>query len=100
MPPKKKPDSNVSENHPDHSAEIPRIKRIMGQLAGVERMILERRYCPDIIQQLRAANSAVKALELEVLKNHLRSCIKTSAQFDKNLVFEEKLTELLDMIKT
>lgn len=84
--------------HPDHTGELPRLKRIIGQLEGVERMIHDRRYCPEIIQQLRAADSAVKALELQILKSHLNTCIRTSAKSDKS-GFETKLKELLDMIR-
>lgn len=98
--PKKTSDRSMTLQHPNHSNEIPRLKRIIGQLEGVQRMILEQRYCPEIIQQLRAANSAIKALELEVLKGHLNSCIRTSAKSDKSSAFENKLKELLDLIKT
>lgn len=89
-----------SLQHPDHTAELPRLKRIIGQLEGVKRMVEERRYCPDIIQQLRAANSAIKVLEIEILKGHLASCIRESARNDNNSDFDAKLTEFLDIIKT
>jgi CsoR family transcriptional regulator, copper-sensing transcriptional repressor len=85
--------------HPDHSSEMPRLNRIIGQMEGIERMIQERRYCPDIIQQLRAAQSAIKALELQILKTHLTSCIRTAAKNEKNSAFDEKLKEFLDLIK-
>lgn len=87
------------QNHPDHTGDIPRLRRMIGQLEAVERMIRERRYCPDIIQQLRAANSAGKSLEAEILKRHLGSCIRTAARSKSTGVFEEKLEELLEMIR-
>lgn len=68
-------------------------------MEGIERMIQERRYCPDILQQLRAVQSATKALELQILKTHLSSCIRTAAKSDKSAVFDEKLKELLRLIK-
>ena len=86
--------------YPDHSIDIPRLRRIIGQLEGVERMVAEKRYCMDIIQQLRAVNSAVKSMELEVLKRHLGSCIKSSAKSENASDFDNKLKELLDLIKT
>lgn len=89
-----------SLQHPDHMAELPRLKRIIGQLEGVKRMIEERRYCPDIIQQLRAANSAIKVLEIEILKGHLASCIRDSAKNDSKSDFDAKLAEFLNSIKT
>lgn len=95
----KRSHKSFSESHPDHSALIPRIKRSLGQLEGIERMIIEKRYCPDIIQQLRAVQSAAKAIELEILKTHLSCCIKDAAKSEKESVFEEKLKELLELIK-
>lgn len=85
--------------HADHTKELPRLRRIAGQLEGVEKMIHERRYCPEIIQQIRAVGSAVKALELELLRGHLGSCIRHSAIEDSSQDFEKKLDEILKVIK-
>ena len=96
---KAKREQEMTVQHPDHSTEMPRLKRIIGQMEGIERMIQERRYCPDILQQLRAAQSAIKALEIQILKTHLSSCIRTAAQNEKTVVFDKKLKEFLDLIK-
>lgn len=90
---------NNLKSHPDHSTLVPRIKRAIGQLEAVERMINDRRYCPDIIQQLRAVQSAAKAVELEVLKTHLANCIKDSTKSNNPQDFDKKLKELLNLIK-
>jgi CsoR family transcriptional regulator, copper-sensing transcriptional repressor len=52
-----------------------RIKRIAGQVAGVQRMIEEERYCVDILNQISAVRSALDALGVELLTNHLESCV-------------------------
>ncbi len=85
--------------HANHSKEVPRLRRIVGQLEGVERMITDGRACPDILQQLRAVGAAVKALELGILRGHLASCIRRSAKNDSTKEFEEKLEEVLKTIK-
>lgn len=90
---------NSLSSHPDHSTLVPRIKRAIGQLEAVERMINDRRYCPDIIQQLRAVQSAARAVELEILKTHLTNCIKDSAKSNNLQDFDKKLKELLNLIK-
>lgn len=90
----------TSHEATEHISEIPRLKRIIGQLEGVERMIRESRQSPEILQQLRAANSAVRALELEILKGHLGSCIKASARDDGNAIFDRKLNEILNLIRS
>lgn len=99
MPKQSKPQHTNTNFHPDHSSLVPRIRRAIGQLEAVERMVDERRYCPDIIQQLRAIQSAAKAIELEVLKAHLTNCIKDSAQSNQPKEFDKKLKELLQLIK-
>lgn len=85
--------------HSDHSAEIPRLRKIAGQLAGTEKMIAEGRACVDILQQVRAAHSAVKALEIAILKRHLNNCIAKSARSESKAAFNQRLKDLLDMIK-
>lgn len=52
-----------------------RIKRIAGQIAGVQRMIEQDRYCVDILNQISAIRSALDALGIELLTNHLESCV-------------------------
>ena len=65
-------------NHPDHAGDLPRLKRIRGQIDGIERMINDRRYCMDILQQIKASRSALQALEATILKTHLQGCVRTA----------------------
>lgn len=57
------------------SALKPRIRRIAGQVAGVERMFDENRYCVDILNQISAIRSALDALGVELLSQHLEKCV-------------------------
>jgi DNA-binding FrmR family transcriptional regulator len=52
-----------------------RVKRIGGQVAGIERMVEEGRYCVDILTQIAAVRSALDALGIELLSDHLKSCV-------------------------
>jgi Uncharacterized protein conserved in bacteria len=52
-----------------------RVNRIAGQISGVARMIDEDKYCVDILTQIAAARSALDALGVELLTNHLESCV-------------------------
>jgi len=52
-----------------------RVRRISGQVAGIERMLEEGRYCVDILNQIAAARSALDALGIELLSGHLESCV-------------------------
>lgn len=82
--------------HPDHSKELHRVNRIIGQIEGVKRMIEERRYCPDILTQTRAVNSAIRSLESKLLERHLEHCVRSAFN---GLDGEEKITELVELFR-
>ena len=52
-----------------------RARRIAGQIGGIQKMIGDERYCIDILNQISAVRSALDALGVELLKNHLESCV-------------------------
>ena len=52
-----------------------RVKRIAGQIAGVQRMVEEDRYCLDILSQIAAVRSALDALGVELLHGHVEHCV-------------------------
>ncbi len=52
-----------------------RVNRIAGQVAGIQRMVDEGRYCVDILNQIAAVRSALDALGVELLTKHLESCV-------------------------
>jgi DNA-binding FrmR family transcriptional regulator len=86
-------------NHPDHAGELPRLNRVTGQIDGVKKMIEERRYCPDILTQLRAARAALKNIEAGILEAHLNSCVAEAMESGKKGAVEAKLAEIRDIFK-
>ena len=89
---------NGGVKHPDHSKQLHRINRAIGQLEGVKRMIEQQRYCPDILTQTRAASSAIRSLESNILHTHLRSCVKSAFESDKKEA-AKKVDELVEIFK-
>ena len=83
----------------DHSAELKRISRIKGQMEGVERMIIEKRYCPDIVIQIKAVRSALRSLEANIVEGHMRHCVKAAFKSKNQEVVQEKLEEILLLMK-
>ncbi len=75
----------------DNQKIISRLKRIQGQLVGVEKMILDDKYCIDIITQTSAIKSAISSLEDEMLESHLGHCLHD----DKN---KSRLKEMQEEI--
>jgi DNA-binding FrmR family transcriptional regulator len=52
-----------------------RLSRISGQVSGLQKMVEEGRYCVDILTQLAAVRSALDAVGVELLTNHLQHCV-------------------------
>ena len=82
---------------PDHSKQIARINRVIGQMEAVKRMIVEQRYCPEILIQTRAIYSAVRSLESSVLERHLQTCVKEAMKSKDNAKSDQKIKELIDV---
>lgn len=59
----------------DNKKIVTRLKKIVGQLSGIEKMILQDKYCIDIITQTSAVKSAISSLEDEMLESHLAHCL-------------------------
>ncbi len=83
----------------NYSEESSRLAKIVGQLTGVEKMIQDERSDPEIIQQLRAATSALKALEVIYIKRHISSSIKATVGDSAPAALDRKLKELLALIR-
>jgi DNA-binding FrmR family transcriptional regulator len=59
----------------DKEALLQRMKRIEGQARGIQKMIEEDRYCPEIIQQLTALSHAADEVTLILLQDHIEGCV-------------------------
>lgn len=84
--------------HP-RSGEIKRLKRIKGQVEGIERMIRDHRTCPEVVQQVKAVRSALLSLEAQLLEDHLRDSVKQVMEIRDPFATEKKISELLQLIK-
>ena len=84
---------------PAPTRSVNRIRRIQGQLDGIEKMIADRRYCPDVLMQTKAVSAAVRALESEILECHLRSCVTKAFESKDSEAIEEKISELVTLFQ-
>ena len=85
--------------HPDYEKHIPRMNKIIGQLNGIKKMIQDRRYCPEIITQLKAVSSACKSLESIMLQKHLETCVIEAFNSENKQNQTKKIQELTDLYK-
>lgn len=84
-----------SHKHPCHSSQVKRLNRIIGQLEGIRKMIDERRYCPDILTQTKAAVSALKVLQGAILESHLTHCVHDAMKAGTEAEQQKKVSELM-----
>jgi DNA-binding FrmR family transcriptional regulator len=59
----------------DKAAIQKRLRRIEGQVRGLQRMIEEDRYCIDVLEQVSAATRALQSVALQLLDDHLAHCV-------------------------
>lgn len=74
---------------------ISRLNIIEGQIRGINQMIVDDRYCGDILIQISAVSNALKSFGNNILKNHLNTCVVNSIKEDKL----EILDEMMDLVK-
>lgn len=66
-----------------------RLKIIEGQIRGIRQMIIEDRYCDDILIQISAVNKSLKSLGNEMLKSHLSTCVVEDIQQNKLEIIDD-----------
>ena len=74
-----------------------RIRRIAGQVAGIERMIEEDRYCVDVLLQVAAARAALDALGKQLLRAHVETCVVDAIESGRPKARKEKIAELMEV---
>lgn len=76
---------------------INRLKRAEGQIRGIEKMVEEDAYCPDILIQVQAVTSALNSFNRELLSAHIRGCVADDIRGGNDEVIDElvKVTQKL-----
>ena len=74
-----------------------RLKRIEGQIRGVQRMIEEERYCADVLVQISAIQESLRSVSQLLLRNHLQHCATVAIRSDDAARREAMYEELSDL---
>ena len=72
-----------------------RLRRIEGQVRGLQRMVDEDQYCIDILTQVNSVTSALKAVAMGLLDEHVRHCVRESIERGEG---DEKMEELMSAV--
>jgi Uncharacterized protein conserved in bacteria len=62
---------------------LKRLRRIEGQVRGLQKMVAEERYCADVMMQISSVHEALRAVGRELMRNHLKHCATTAIRSDK-----------------
>jgi DNA-binding FrmR family transcriptional regulator len=75
-----------------------RLRRIEGQIRGLQKMVEDDRYCADIIMQIAAAQEALRGVARNLMKNHLHHCAAKALRSAKKEEVDAMYDELLGLI--
>jgi len=76
---------------------LKRLRRVEGQIRGIQKMVEEERYCADIMTQISSAHEALRAVGRELMRNHLKHCATSAirtGEDEANAMYDE----LVDMM--
>lgn len=82
-----------------HEKELTRLRRIEGQIRGIQKMIEEKRYCIDILTQLSSVVGAIKSVEENILERHLKGCVHQSFTEGNKEDKAKKIDEVVKVLK-
>ena len=96
---KKKEIREAEYSRVDHSDEIKRLNRIVGQIEGIRKMLEEKRKLEDVLIQCKAIHSALKSIETRIVRAHLDVALDEIIKLDKKKNRAEKVSELEELFK-
>jgi len=81
------------------SANLRRLRRIEGQVRGLQKMVESDRYCADIMTQISSVHEALRAVGRELMRNHLRYCASDAIRHGDAAKREQMYGELVEMMR-
>ena len=76
---------------------LARLRKVSGQVTGIQRMVEEDRYCVDILHQIAAVEGALDRVGHIVLGSHVETCVTSAIESGKPRERKEKVAELIDV---
>lgn len=92
-------EKHTVRNEKHKKALLNRLKRIEGQVRGIEAMIENDAYCNDVLIQSAAVNAAMNAFNKELLASHIRGCVARDIREGKDEVIDELVATLQKLMK-
>ena len=77
---------------------LKRLRRIEGQVRGLQKMVEEDRYCADIMTQISSVHEALRSVGRELMRNHMKHCATSAIRGGDDAAAEAMYDELVDMM--
>jgi len=87
------------KKNPSHKDNLIALRRIEGQVRGVQRMVEDRKYCIDILNQIYAIKGALGRVEERILEKHFQHCVTQAVRGSSEKNKQQKLNEILKLIR-
>ncbi len=81
-----------------HTDQIVALKRIEGQIRGIQKMIEEGKYCVDILTQLHATVGAIARVEDGILRRHIEGCVVNACRGKSEVEKQQKIDEVIQLL--
>lgn len=81
-----------------HQEQLEFLKKIEGQIRGIQKMIKDKRYCVDIITQIHSIIGALHRVENEIFKKHIDGCVVSALKGKSEPEKEKKISEVIELI--
>ncbi len=82
-----------------HSEQIVYLKKIEGQVRGLQKMIEDGRYCVDILTQIQSVSGALSRVENAIFKKHLEGCVAGAIKSGSQEATEAKIKEVVTLLE-
>lgn len=92
-------DKTTMRSDEQKKALLNRLKRIEGQVRGIQTMIDENAYCNDILMQSMAVNAAMNGFNKELLASHIRTCVVRDIRQGNDEIIDELVATLQKLMK-
>ena len=83
---------------PEHKNNLVALRLIEGQIRGIQKMIGDRKYCIDILNQIQAVKGALARIEENILKKHLENCVSEAIKGVCEKEKQQKMDEVLKLL--
>jgi len=77
---------------------VTRLRRIEGQVRGLQRMVENDRYCGDVLDQIQSVHQALRSVGKVITRNHLETCVTDALRSGDEEAAEETYDEMMELL--